>query len=231
MKKSLLSVFLFVMTLAGFSKMAKFSWGGIQYVSVDGWRSPSAIHGLRDFSSLRGSSLSEAAEDYFVSQSDLIKTPDGVEVQLNQFVITDEDGQRNFVCRVEGRAGVYDRVELKLKGLGISEAGRQPSITVETDCLSEENPKEIGKIVVKIPMSEIFSWNPKDQYVRFFDAKNSRVRVSDMVSQWPMDWRLEEVQYKSSIDKISPLSFKASQKKGSRLRALNFELKPSGQVQ
>lgn len=198
------------------------SWDGVRYVSVSDWRSPSAIRGLRDFSSLRGASLASAAEDYFLSQSEVKSTEGGLEIYLNQFVITDQNQMRNFVCRVEGRAGVYDRVELRLRGLGISEAGKEPMLVVESDCLSEPDPKAIGAIRVPIPMAQIYELRPTDQYVRFYDDLDSRVQVVEMVSEWPKEWRLEEVRYFLSTDSTQSLSFKAGKKKGSPLRALQL---------
>lgn len=178
--------------------LARESWDGVLYVSVEDWRSPSAIKGLRDLSSLRGASLSDAAEFQFSSQSEVRLTEEGFEIRLNQFVMRDSGGKKNFVCRVEGRPGVFDRVELKLTGIGIAEAGKLPELTLEADCKSQPHPEQIGFIRILVPMAEIYKLKPIDQDLYLYDNQRSFVRISQMTSEWPTEWRLQSVKYFNS---------------------------------
>jgi hypothetical protein len=178
---------LFILSMTTSAFVMSHSWRGIRYVAVGHGRSPAAVHGIKDLSSLRGAS--------FVDQNDVVQTDDGLEVHLSQFVMRDEQGLRNFVCRVEGRSGVFNRVELTLVGVGISEAGRTPTLRVQADCLSQPNPREIGAIVVPLPLAEIYRMKPRDQEFQLSDAFESSVRVSQMVSEWPREWRLQSIRY------------------------------------
>lgn len=189
------------------------SWEGIRFVSISNGRSPAAIKGLRDLSSLRGTSLSTAAESQFMSQSLIEKTKEGLEIALNQFVMRDSQGKRNFVCQVEGRPGVFDRVEVTLIGLGISEGGKLPKLTIETDCKSQPNPKFIGPIKIFIPMAKIYELRPVDQDLNFYDEQNSFIRISQMPSEWPGEWSLESIRYFNSKSPQEMLTLLTPEKK------------------
>lgn len=186
---------IFVLAFSGGIYLAGSSWGGLRYIDLSDGRSPSAIAGVRDFSSYRGSSLSNAAEFHFASQSKVEATDEGLDIYLDQFVMRDQAGQKNFVCRVEGRKGVFDRVELVLEGLGISEAGRVPELIVQSDCVSEPDLDQIGPIRISIPMAEIYKLKPMDQELSLFDKFNSSIRIFQMVSEWPTQWRIKSVKY------------------------------------
>lgn len=195
--------------------LAALSWDGVSFVSVSDWRSPAAVHGLRDLSFFRGASLSSAAGEYLLSQDQIKKTETGFDILLNQFVMRDENDRKNFVCQVEGRPGVFDRVEMRLIGEGISEAGKIPALIIEADCKSQPDPKVIGQIVVSIPMAEIYKLKPRDQQLRFYDGLNTRITISQMVSEWPLDWRLEHVRYFDSREPEQMLTLQAPKKEGS----------------
>lgn len=181
---------------------------------VGGSRTPAAIRGLRDLSSLKGASLSSAAEFHFFKESELKKTKQGIEIFLNQFVMRDESGGRNFVCQVEGRPGVFDRLEVTLEGIGISEAGKIPRIIVETDCKSLPDSKTIGQIKIFLPMEKLYGLAPKDQDLSFYDETNTQLRVVQMVSEWPRDWVLKSVRYFDSKAPEKMLSLDVPKNKG-----------------
>lgn len=219
-----LGAILFFIFSFGFGMhLAQESWDGVLYVYVGEWRSPSAIQGLRDFSSLRGTSLSSAAEFQFSSQSEVKQTEEGIEIHLNQFVMRDSHDRKNFVCRVEGRPGVFDRVELKLKGIGIAEAGKSPVLTLETDCESQPHAQQIGSIRIFVPMAMMYKLRPVDQHLHLYDDQNSFIRISQMTSEWPTEWRLQSVRYFSSENPQEMLTLLPSKKENPSKGVLSLQ--------
>ncbi len=198
------------------------SWNSVRFVSLTTFRAPAAANGLRDFSGQRGQSLSTAVQFQMSSQSQIHRMDGGYEVSLNQFVLRDRNDKRNFICRIEDRPGVFDRVEVKLYGIGISEAGRVPRITVQTDCQSRVESDEIKPIRVFIPLAELYKLKPLDQEISFYDDTKTELRVSEMVSEWPLEWQLEEVTYLNSSDPSHKLTLALSNNESSTSGALTL---------
>lgn len=197
------------------------SWDRLTFVYVGSERSPAAFRGLRDFSSLKGASLLDAASDQLSDQIQMKLVDGGYEVKLSQFVLRSPEGHKTFACKIDGRLGVYNRVELVLDGYGVSEHGKSPRLVLQTECKSDESTNSIGQITVFIPMDEILKLKTIDQQISGFRGSNLNVELRQMTSVWPDEWVLEKVRYFQEGDTRQDMVLEPN-KKSSRKGAFSF---------
>jgi len=99
--------------------------------------------------------------------------------------------RNEFACPVQGRPGMFDRVELTFIGTGISEAGQQPKMIVEADCATGPNLGEINTIW--IPMQDIVTAEAKDQEMQIYGDHPVIVRLEQIPGEWPVAWVLSNI--------------------------------------
>ena len=160
-----------------------------------------------------------AAEFQLSNQSEVRRSEAGIEILFNQFVMRDSEGIKNFVCRVEGRPGVFDQIEVSFRGTGISEAGKVPRLTVLAECFSSPSALKVGAIRVFIPMKEITELRPIDQEVVL---QGAQIKITQMVSEWPLDWVIDGINYLNSTSNNSKLSLEMKKGEGPASKALSF---------
>lgn len=219
MKKPL--ILFYAMSLVGGVLLAKSSWDRLSFVYVGSERSPAALRGMKDFSSLRGSSLNEAAANELIDQIKLLPMDGGIRLELNQFILRDQQGHKNFVCRIGGRDGVFDRLEVTLMGYGVSEHGESPEMIVTSDCVSSDDGKSVGSIAISIPMREVANLKPVDQSLALGDSLMTTVRLVNMTSVWPEEWQVLSVRYFKLANDNQDLTLRPN-RKGSPKEAYSF---------
>lgn len=180
----------FVCAYFGF-RMASNSWQGVRYVYLGDDRAPAALHNLRDFSKLDAKALSLAAHNQLVSHAEIIRQSDQVGVKLGHFITRTAEGRREFACAVQNRSGAYDRISMSFMGLGVSDSGEVPTVTVETNCKSSTDLDWLE--TVWIPMNYIAALGNNDQEIQTYEAEPMTISIAGMTSDWPESWVLTKV--------------------------------------
>ena len=166
------------------------SWNGTVFVYLGELRSPSAVRSIKDYSAVDRTALFASVHRQMIAGAHLIKQPDSMGLTLGHPLMKSATG-RDFACAVDGRPGLFDHVELTFIGLGISEAGRQPKMTIEADCRGGGNLSELGTIW--IPMREIVAANAQDQELQIYGENPVTVRLEQIPGEWPATWVLWNV--------------------------------------
>jgi hypothetical protein len=200
MNKTFLVYFIFV--LVGCRLMSR-TWNGLVYVDLGEKRSPAAVKALADLYPVNGRVLHEALNDQFFQNMEFLKRPNEPGIRLGHFLTRDVDGRRLFACQAQSRSGLYDRVELSFIGIGVSDSGVIPKMTVESICESEDDLAVINPIW--IPMADIYQSEPKAQDLRFPELKKTSIHFEDLASAWPERWKLLRVRFYQSASSLPGL--------------------------
>ncbi len=168
------------------------SWNGAVFVYLGERRSPAAVRSMRDYSAIDRKALFSSVHRQMLEGAKIIKQQGQMALTLGHPLM--KSSERNeFACSVEGRPGLFDRVELSFTGTGISESGHQPMMTVESKCGSGGNLSELETIY--IPMQDIVAAEAKDQEMQIFGDHPVMVRFNHIPGEWPTGWVLSKVRF------------------------------------
>lgn len=186
--RTLPSVIVFsLFTLAGYL-LAIQSWGGIVFVYLGEKRAPASVRKLGDYSTVPRSALHRAAHEQLAAPGDVLEQNGSVGIHLGNPLVRNQMGETDFACKVRGREGLFDRVELTFTGTGISEGGENPKMTVESSCEGADPVSDLATIW--IPIQDIKRGPAADGNLHFDDLE---VRLQSMPGQWPDTWVLSNV--------------------------------------
>jgi len=196
MRKLLAPIAFFAFLMAG-HWVSVDSWGGAVFVYLGEQRSPAAVRSIRDYSVIDRKALFSSLHKQLLEGARLVKQDGYVGLTLGNPLVKAARGTKEFACAIQGRPGMFDRMELTFLGAGISEAGRQPKMTVEADCSSGMNLTELETIWV--PMHDIVTAAAIDQELQIFGDRQVIVRLEQIPGEWPPSWVLWNVRlYRSA---------------------------------
>lgn len=168
------------------------SWDGAVFVYLGEQRSPAAVRSMRDYSAIDRKALFSSVHRQMLEGAKLIKQQGQMALTLGHPLM--KTAERNeFACPVEGRPGLFDRVELTFTGTGISESGHQPMMTIESKCGSGGNLSELETIY--IPMQDILAAGAKDQELLTTGDHPVLVKLEHIPGEWPVGWVLSTVRF------------------------------------
>ena len=167
------------------------SWNGNVYVYLGEQRAPAAVRSIKDYSSVDRRQLSASLNQQLLKTAKLQKLNGYMGVTLGHPLLKRAKGGGEFACPVQGRAGVFDRVEMVFMGTGISESGSPPLMVVEGQCRPGKDLNQMRTIW--IPMDTILRSAAHDQELQIFEDQPVTVRLQQIPGQWPENWVLKSV--------------------------------------
>lgn len=197
------------------------SWGGSLYVYLGEERSPAAVRLLSDYAALDRGALTNEVHQQLVGAAELIKQDGNLGIRLGHPLLQLRNGGYDFACAVQGRRGVYDRIELTFWGIGITESGHPPEMVVETACRTDEDLNRLATLW--LPMSEILANPAKDQQLEFYDDQPLTIRMEQIPGEWPESWVLTRIRLFRESNPTRGLEIGASLIKEARSKIISFE--------
>lgn len=198
------------------------SWGGGVFVYLGEERAPAAVRKLDDYSQLKSDALSQTVERQLLATAEVQKRDGQVGIHLGNPLLKLEDGTAGFGCRVRGRNGLYDRVELTFVGVGISSGGESAKMVVEAACEAMSTPEAMDP--VWIPVGEIMKAAAKDADYVYGDGDAAlRIQLLDIPGEWPPSWTLVGLRL-TKKDSLNSLSLSGEKVRAARAAMLSFDL-------
>jgi len=173
------------------------AWNGVVYIYVGEDRSPASVKNLSDYYPVSNKFLRKPIAEQLFDNVAFVNRESEVGVQVGNFLTTDESGNRRFACQTENRGGVFDRVELSFVGIGVSDNGNIPKMTVNSTCAAEDDLTTLSPIW--IPMGDIYQAEPKTQELHFPEFGSTAVHFENLASSWPEKWALVKVRLYNSV--------------------------------
>jgi hypothetical protein len=200
------------------------SWGGSLYVYLGEERSPATVRLLSDYAALDRRSLANDVHQQLVGGAELIRQNGELGVRLGHPLLKLKGGGYDFACAVQGRPGVFDRIELIFWGIGITESGHPPRMVVESSCQTGEDLNRLATLW--LPMSQIFANPAKDQQLEFYEDPPLTIRLEQIPGEWPENWVLTHIRLFREDNPSNSLEIGASLIKEARSQILSFEWDP-----
>lgn len=166
------------------------SWNGAVFVYLGEQRSPAAVRSMRDYSAIDRKALFSSVHRQMLDGAKLIRQAGFMALTLGHPLMKSAD-RNEFACPVQGRPGLFDRVELTFNGTGISASGEQPQMIIESECTGGGNLNQLETIW--IPMQDILSTEPKNQEMQMYGDHPVMVRLNHIPGEWPTGWVLSTV--------------------------------------
>ena len=132
--RKLIAPAFFIFALATGYWVSVESWNGAVYVYIGEQRSPASNRSMRDYSALDRKALSKSIHKQLLASAKVTERNGFMGVTLGHPLFKRAKGTGEFACPVQGRAGVFDRVELTFVGIGVSDSGEAPLMLVEAEC-------------------------------------------------------------------------------------------------
>lgn len=197
------------------------SWGGGIFVYLGEERAPAAVRTLADYSELKPEALSASVERQVLGQAEVEKNEGHIGVHLGNPLIRLDDGTAGFGCKVRGRGGLFERVELTFMGVGISASGETARMVVEAPCEALTEPNTLSTIW--IPLGEIVSAAAKDADYFYGDGDAAlRIQLFDIPGEWPPSWSLVGVRLLKK-DSEAVLAFNSEKIREARASRLSIQ--------
>jgi len=186
--RSLTVIILFIAFAGTGYCLAVRSWGGGVYVYLGEERAPAAVRSLNDYSEVKRDSLYKSAHRQMLDEAEVERRDGHVGLHLGNPLMKNESGGSMFACKVRGREGLYDRIEMTFTGVGVSESGHNAEMVVETPCEAASEASLLSTIW--LPMNEIQAGSPSDRSLTF---ESLSVKLTHVPSVWPENWVLSSV--------------------------------------
>lgn len=199
------------------------TWDHQVYVYIGEQRSPAAVRSLSDFSPLDGRRLHQAVEKQLLAGVQFLKKDGQIGVAIGHFLTKNDQGRREFACRVQSRPGVFDQMELTFVGQGISENGEVPKLVVEGPCVSANDLTQTSPLW--IPLHQLYTDNIKELQL-WHNQEPTNVNLVDMTSEWPKTWTLERVKLFNSAEPDQALYVDLDRYRGFDRARLSFRFQP-----
>ncbi len=101
----------------------------------------------------------------------------------------------------------YSEIVVEFTAEGISVDGEPPVMKVRTPCTAAQDPTEIAAI--NLPIEKILDQKPRNAEFSF-DGFNAVVTFSNSADEWPRQWVLKRVEFKSVEGKDKSADFNRS---------------------
>lgn len=169
-------------------------------------REPAAING-KIFQI--GSLSSEEIKSQLIHKIKVTPTIEGMKsIQLSGF--------SSALCKT------YPEIEMQFQAEGVAVGGEAPTMTIKAPCSAGQDPADIAAI--QLPVSQILNQTPKNAEFRF-NGYAARLEFSHAAEEWPKQWVLQKVQFKTNSGHTKTASFERltkTNKTNDRLIVLEF---------
>ncbi len=159
------------------------SWNSMVYIYVGDSRTPAAVPQHLDLSNLQGTSLTLASRDRLFSHARLIKENEVTGIELGNFLVKSDTGEKNFACHT------YQRIQLKYQAVGEAVSGEIPEMSIEGPCLMSDNVNTLKPLW--IPQSRLIATHPHDYAIDYEEhGVQMNFQFKNMGNSWPEQWVL-----------------------------------------
>jgi hypothetical protein len=155
--------------------------------TVSRGRNPASIGKAYDFSGLQGNLLNQAAKQRLLDGLNIHKDLQSNSIQLGNFVLLNEQNQKDFVC------GLYNHVTLSFEAEGVAVSGEKPSLIIDAPCTVGGDIDSLAPI--KIPYQKIKAQNPQshDISLQQEDGAFIHIQSGNNSDSWPNQWSLTQI--------------------------------------
>jgi len=155
--------------------------------TVSKGRNPASIGKAYDFSALQGPILEQAAKQRILDGLDIHKDLQSDSIQLGNFVLLNDQNQKDFVC------GLYNHVTLSFEAEGVAVSGDKPTLIVDAPCTVASDINNL--VPIKIPFNQIKAQNPKshDMSLQQEGGGLLHIQSGNNSDSWPNQWSLTEI--------------------------------------
>ena len=155
--------------------------------TVSKGRNPATIGKAYDFRALQGDTLNQAAKQRILGGLDIQKDLQSNSIQLGNFVLLNDQNQKDFVC------GLYNHVTLSFEAEGVAVSGEKPTLIIDAPCTVGGDINNLAPI--KIPYQQIKAQNPQSHDMSMEQDGGGLIHIqSDNNSDsWPNQWSLTEI--------------------------------------
>jgi hypothetical protein len=101
----------------------------------------------------------------------------------------------------------YSSVEMEFAAEGISVAGEAPTMKITHPCEAAQDPAEMASI--SLPIEKILGEKPRNAEFSF-DGYKAVVTFTNSADEWPRQWILKRVEFKTSNGENKSASFNRS---------------------
>ena len=198
------------------------SWNGTVYVYMGERRAPASVRTARDYTPIDRHALYRSAHAQLMAQAATERRDGAVGIKLGHpLVARPEGGGRDFACEVSGHQGIYDRMEVTFYGIGISDNGEEPHMTIDSACLSSGGLEALDTIW--IPMQDITAAQPQDQELQVTGDHPAIVRLEHIPGAWPEKWVLISVRFYREDSQVDELRVDAQHLREAGASLLSFD--------
>ncbi len=152
-----------------------------RYITV---RNPAYVQKFAQFSELKGQPWNLLSRDRLLADTFPIKDEQRTGFVFGHFITQDSEGKKYFAC------DLYNKVELNFVAEGVMEAGEFTKMKVLAPCHASKDLNTLEP--VWIPQGEILKQSPSPFLALDFPS-DVHVSFSNLTSQWPHEWVLQEV--------------------------------------
>lgn len=174
-----------------------------RYITV---RNPAFVQKLSQFSELKGKAWNLLSSERLLAEAFPVKEEQRAGFVFGHFITQDSEGKKYFAC------DLYNKIQLKFVAEGVMEGGEFTKMTVEAPCQASKDLNTVEPIW--IPQAEILQRQPSPSFQLSFPSSHMHVSFSNLTSQWPREWVLEEV----SLAQDSKVGFSARPNRPMTLR-------------
>lgn len=117
---------------------------------------------------------------------------------------------------------IYPEVEMEFRAEGVAVGGESPTMKITSPCESGQDPSEMASI--QLPVEKLIGQKPRNA-VYSFEGYPAKFEFKNSADEWPRQWVLKSVQFKSSTGELKSAHFDrsiASERKSSRPVVLEF---------
>jgi hypothetical protein len=167
-------------------------------------RIPASIPRSSDLSGLQGDLLARAGKMKLLGGLTLEQSKDSASVHLGNFVMLNQQQQKDFVC------GVYNHITISFEAEGVAVGGEKPSLIVDAPCSVGNDISALTPI--EIPISQIKSQNAGNREMVIQQSGGPLHVVSgNSAEAWPKQWSLVDIKMTNDSDASQSLHVTADE--------------------
>lgn len=193
-KMTLTITMLFVISFAAGWWLLQVSWQGKSHINVAQVqrldRDPAAINQVFDFSTLRGTALSEALKKRLLQGAEFLRKDQRLGIKLGHFVVSGPNGRRIFAC------ARYDKIVVIFRAQGMAVNGKRPQMRVVSDCRISKNVNETATIWV--PVDRVRNEKPTEMRLDYMLDLPVSLTFKNLFGSWPKSWELVSIELYNS---------------------------------
>lgn len=158
-------------------------------------RDPAAIRAPFDFSGVQGKNALEAIKKRLVTGTRLLRRGELVGIEIGNFVIRGQSGQRIFACEE------YQTLRLVFEGDGTIIGGEKPMMTLLSPC--EISRTDINRLAAIWLNSQTILASPLGTpSIALNEAGDQVLKFTNVSEEWPRVWALLSIELLNEANRI-----------------------------